>query len=187
MFGNDHLENREGNGRITLRCVLGRQVVKLEVDGTGSGSCPMVGLGSSYPVASGSAIGDLHAYIKARAHIGGPFEKFLYSESELCGGAVTVSFSKYLPWQAMHFSQRSTHFQKTCCRPFAASFRRIVEQAVLTIRVRFSISKSASTTCTPQLVSLHRLHGLDGWVAGFRIQSHNTDAPLRKYLVAPPS
>jgi hypothetical protein len=26
-----------------------------------------------------------------------------YSESELCGGAVTVSFSKYLPWQAMHF------------------------------------------------------------------------------------
>jgi hypothetical protein len=34
------------------------------------------------------------------------------SESELCGGAVTVSFSKYLPWQAMHFLQRST-----CCRP----------------------------------------------------------------------
>jgi hypothetical protein len=31
----------------------------------------------------------------------GPFEKFVdspyYSESELCGGAVTVSFSKYLP------------------------------------------------------------------------------------------
>jgi hypothetical protein len=37
----------------------------------------------------------------------GPFEKFVdstyYSESELYGGAVTVSFSKYLPWQAMHF------------------------------------------------------------------------------------
>jgi hypothetical protein len=64
----------------------------------------------------------------------GPFEKFVdspyYSESELCGGAVTVSFSKYLPWQAMHFLQRSTLFSKTCCRPFAASFRRIVEQAV---------------------------------------------------------
>jgi hypothetical protein len=45
------------------------------------------------------------------------------SESELCGGAVTV-FSKYLPWQAMHFLQRSTHFPKTCCRPFAASYRR---------------------------------------------------------------
>jgi hypothetical protein len=47
----------------------------------------------------------------------GPFEKFVdspyYSESELCGGAMTVCFSKYLPWQAMHFSRRSTHFSKT--------------------------------------------------------------------------
>jgi hypothetical protein len=54
-------------------------------------------------------------------HVRGPFAKFVdspyYSESELCGGAVTVSFSKYLPWQAMHFLQRSTHFSKTCCRP----------------------------------------------------------------------
>jgi hypothetical protein len=25
---------------------------------------------------------------------------------------MTVSFSKYLPWQAMHFLQRSTHFSK---------------------------------------------------------------------------
>jgi hypothetical protein len=69
-------------------------------------------------------------------YVRGPFERFVdlphYSESELCGGAVTVSFSKYLPWQAMHFLQRFTHFSKTCCRPFAASFRRIVEQAVLT-------------------------------------------------------
>jgi hypothetical protein len=37
-----------------------------------------------------------------------------YFESELCGGAVTVSFSKYLPWQAMHL-QRSTRFSKTKC------------------------------------------------------------------------
>jgi hypothetical protein len=42
----------------------------------------------------------------------------------------------------MHFLQRSTHFSKTCCRPFAASFRRIVEQAVLTFHVRFSVSKA---------------------------------------------
>jgi hypothetical protein len=32
-----------------------------------------------------------------------PFEKFVdlpyYAESERCGGMVTVSFSKYLPWQ----------------------------------------------------------------------------------------
>jgi hypothetical protein len=59
-----------------------------------------------------------------------PFEKFVdstyYSDSELCVGAVTVYFSKYLPWQPMHFLQRSTH----CCRPFAAGFRRVVEKAV---------------------------------------------------------
>jgi hypothetical protein len=46
-----------------------------------------------------------------------PFEKFVdspyYYESELCGGEVTVSLSKYLPWQAIHFLQRSTHFSKT--------------------------------------------------------------------------
>jgi hypothetical protein len=54
--------------------------------------------------------------------IRGPFAKFVnspyYSKSELCGGAVTVSFSKYLPWQAMHFLQRSTHFSKTELRSF---------------------------------------------------------------------
>jgi hypothetical protein len=34
---------------------------------------------------------------------------------------VTVSSSKYLPWQAMHFLQRSTHFSKTYCRPLITS------------------------------------------------------------------
>jgi hypothetical protein len=57
--------------------------------------------------------------------IRGPFEKFMdspyYSESELRGGAVTVSFSKYLPWQTMHFLQRPAHFSKTCCRPLITS------------------------------------------------------------------
>jgi len=47
----------------------------------------------------------------------GPFEKFVdspyYSESELCEGSMTLFFSEYLPWQAMHFLQRSTHFSKT--------------------------------------------------------------------------
>jgi hypothetical protein len=47
----------------------------------------------------------------------GTFEKLVdspyYSESELCGGAVTVSFTKYLPWQARYFLQRSAHFSKT--------------------------------------------------------------------------
>jgi hypothetical protein len=45
-----------------------------------------------------------------------PFEKSVnstyYFESELCGGAVTISFWNYLPLQAMHL-QRSTHFSKT--------------------------------------------------------------------------
>jgi len=39
------------------------------------------------------------------------------SEPEFCGGAVMVSFLKYLPWQAMHFIQCSTHFLKTCFTP----------------------------------------------------------------------
>jgi hypothetical protein len=57
--------------------------------------------------------------------IRGPFEKFVdspyYSDSELCGGAVTVCFSKHLPWQAMHFLQRYAQFSKTCCRPLITS------------------------------------------------------------------
>jgi hypothetical protein len=62
---------------------------------------------------------------KNSSFLRGPFEKFVdspyYSESELCGGAVIVSFSKYLPWQAMHFLQRSTHLSKTCCRSLTTS------------------------------------------------------------------
>jgi hypothetical protein len=54
-------------------------------------------------------------------YLRGPFEKFvdsLYcSESGgTCGGAVTVSFSKSLPLQAMHFLKRSIHFSKKCRR-----------------------------------------------------------------------
>jgi hypothetical protein len=44
-----------------------------------------------------------------------------YSEPELRGRAVIVSFSNYLPRQAMHFLQRSTHFLKTRCRPLITS------------------------------------------------------------------
>jgi hypothetical protein len=108
-----------------------------------------------------------------------------YSESELCGDEVTVSFSKYFPWQAMHFLQ-SSHFSKTCSGPFAASLRRIVEQAVLTFHVRFSVSKAlpplekrSSSNC---IVSIGLMYELQG----FKIQSRNADAPLRKHLVAPP-
>jgi hypothetical protein len=78
--------------------------------------------------------------------IRGPFAKVVdvsyYSVSEHYGGTVKVSFSKYLPWQAMHFLQRSTHFLKTCSRPFGASFRKIMEQAVLISELPFHSWKS---------------------------------------------
>jgi hypothetical protein len=58
-------------------------------------------------------------------NIRGLFEKLVnspyYSELELYGGAMTVSFSKYRPWQAIHFIQRSTHFSKTCCKQLITS------------------------------------------------------------------
>jgi hypothetical protein len=62
---------------------------------------------------------------KVLLQIWGLFEMFVdspyYSELELCGGAVMVSFRKYLPWQAIHFLQPSTHFLKMCCRLFISS------------------------------------------------------------------
>jgi hypothetical protein len=88
----------------------------------------------------------MYVYVCEYMYVRGPFEKFVdspyYSESEFCRDAVTVSFSKYLPWQAMHFLQRSTHFSKTCCRPLAANFRRIVEQTVLTSELHYHGWKS---------------------------------------------
>jgi hypothetical protein len=43
----------------------------------------------------------IHFNIYVTNYLRGPFAKLVdsphYSESELCGGAVTVSFSKYLP------------------------------------------------------------------------------------------
>jgi hypothetical protein len=64
-----------------------------------------------------------HTHTHIYLDIWGPFVKFAgspyYSESEICGGAVTVYFSKYLPWQAMYFLQRFTHFSKMCCRPLS--------------------------------------------------------------------
>jgi hypothetical protein len=69
--------------------------------------------------------GDVCVCACAHTHIRGPFEKFAdspyYSELEFCGGMVMVSFLKYLPWQAMHFLQCSTHFLKMCYRPLITS------------------------------------------------------------------
>jgi hypothetical protein len=92
---------------------------------------------------------------------------------------VTVSFSKYLPWQAMHLLERSILFSKTCCRPFAASFRGIVEQAILTFHVRFSVSKALSLLKNRSLSHCIVSIGLIDELQGFRIQSRNADAPLR--------
>jgi hypothetical protein len=96
---------------------------------------------------SGNDEYEYYRRINVVTYLRGPFERFVdsryYYESTLCGDAVTVSFSKYLPWQEMQFLQRSTHFSKTCCRPFASSFRRIAEQAVFLPRSsRFMVGKT---------------------------------------------
>jgi hypothetical protein len=82
----------------------------------------------------------------------------------------------------MRFLQRSTHFSKTCCRSFVASFRRIVEQVVLTSELLFMVVKAQE--------SHGARSGLDGGcsdgvspisvsssIATF--QSRNADDPLR--------
>jgi hypothetical protein len=86
-----------------------------------------------------------------------------YSESGLCGRAVTVSFSKYLPWQAMHFLQRSTHFSKICCKLQEDS-----GTSGFDLSRSFLCLWSASTNWKPQVILLHRLHRLDVWVVGFQ-------------------
>jgi hypothetical protein len=53
----------------------------------------------------------------------------------------------------MHFLQRFTHFSKTCCKPFAASFRRIVKQLQFCVR----LGKSGSEN----LQHIHRAYGDD--------------------------
>jgi hypothetical protein len=83
----------------------------------------------SFELDQDKAYGEFRSFIQilmlGRMIIGEPFAKFVdstcYSESEHCAGVVTVSFSKYLPWQAMQFLQRSTHFSKTYCKPLIIS------------------------------------------------------------------
>jgi hypothetical protein len=110
-----------------------------------------------------------------------------YSKLELCGGVVTVSFLKYLPWQVMYFLQCSTHFLKMHCRPSDASFGKIVKLAVLTFHVHLLVSK-----VLPPLENNSSSHSIisTSWMGelqDFRIQLRNADAPLRKYLVTVPS
>jgi hypothetical protein len=68
----------------------------------------------------------------------------------------------------MHFLQRSTRFSKTCWRPFASSFRMIVEKAVLTFHIRFSVSKVLPPLENPSPSHCVIYNRLDGWVEWFR-------------------
>jgi hypothetical protein len=90
-----------------------------------------------------------------------PFRKFVdspyYSESELCGGAVTVSFTKYLPWQAVHFLRRSTHSQK--CAADRRSLRNFLPRSSL-----FMVGKAQkSHGARSEFSSLFGLEKVDRW------------------------
>jgi hypothetical protein len=116
--------------------------------------------------------------------IRGPFAKFVvspyYSESELCGGAVTVSFSKYLPWQAVHFLQRSTHFSKTCCRLLITNF---LPRSSLFMAGKVQQSHGARS----ELNSVFGLEKVDRWnpIRTSAIQSRAHWYPLDRGLGGP--
>jgi hypothetical protein len=68
-----------------------------------------------------------------------------YSESELYGGAMTVSFSKYFPWQEVNFLQRSTHFLvlQIVCRKLQEDNGTVTYLLTTFIfHVHFSVSKA---------------------------------------------
>jgi hypothetical protein len=92
----------------------------------------------------------------------GPFVKFVdspyYSESELRGGAVTVCFSKYLAWQAMHFLQRTTDISKTCC------CRPLITSKFLASELLFMVGKAQKSHGTrSELNSGFGLEKVDRW------------------------
>jgi hypothetical protein len=51
-----------------------------------------------------------------------------YSESELCGGVVTVSFSKYLPWQRRTSYNAPLTSRKRSYGRFKRTIFRVAEQ-----------------------------------------------------------
>jgi hypothetical protein len=91
----------------------------------------------------------------------GPFTKFVdspyYSEAELCGGVVTVSFMKYVPWKAMNFLQCSTHFSK--CAADHWSLQNFLPQSSL-----FMVGKAQkSHGARSELNSVFGLGKVDQW------------------------
>jgi hypothetical protein len=63
----------------------------------------------------------------------------------------------------------------------------MVEQAVFTFHVRFSVSKALQPLENRSLSHCIVSIGLMDEMLVFRIQSRKADVPLRKHLVAPPS
>jgi hypothetical protein len=80
---------------------------------------------------------------------------------------MTISFSKYLPWQAMYFLQCSNHFLKMCCRPW--SLWNLLPQSSL-----FMVGKAQkSHGARSELNSVFSLEKVDQWnpIRTFTIQS----------------
>jgi hypothetical protein len=113
-----------------------------------------------------------------------------YSQSELCGSEVTVSIPKYLPWQAMNFLQRSTHFSKTCCRPlitlkFLASELRFLgwkspEIARGEIWIEFCVRLGKSGSVEPHQNIRHTVQHSPMRLLGF--SNHEKGAPGRQEI-----
>jgi hypothetical protein len=68
-------------------------------------------------------------YTRANSKIRGLTLLLRVGTSWRCGDRL---YSEVPSLASDHFLQSSTHLSKTYCRPFATSFRRIVQQAVLT-------------------------------------------------------
>jgi hypothetical protein len=105
-------------------------------------------------------------------NIPGPFAKFVdspyYSESEPCGGEMMVSFSKDLPWQEMHFLQRSAHFSKTRCR-------QLITSKFLASKLPFHGWKSPTDRLNPIRTSAIQFESRPMRILGF--SNHEKGAP----------
>jgi hypothetical protein len=97
-----------------------------------------------------------------------PFAKFVdspyHSKLKLCEGTVMVSFSKYLPWQMMHFLQHLTHFLKTCCRPLITSKFLALELAFLPLSLNHPLLPCGVEGFFFTCESIRQLVGLLGQV-----------------------
>jgi hypothetical protein len=113
-------------------------------------------------------------------YIRGSFAKFVGN----LWGFRDCLFFEVPPLASDALLKRSTHFSKTCCRPFAASFRRILELAVLTSALPFHGWKSPEIAWV-EVWNVWDSNGappisVSAYIA--TCQSHNADAPLRLLL-----